>query len=414
MDPYKYKFYNNPSVDPVTDEPIKIGSPRFHELAKEYGYPKIKSPKSHRLIDVGKGTYSKLIPEYTHEYLLSQRNLVPMNIQTSIVPNVTLTKDFIPNLPDDVTIEIIKNMTTYNQLQFCNSNKQIHKLCKEINGTMEILKYNLQPKTMAVTYERIIIIKNNEIYQISITDIIKNNTKMDKLILPLNVIPISIVSEHSKVIVSTNDGLYFLNITLKNKTFTKMTSPPGTILYISYYSYFSVITTEGVYYVKDAITVKKLNTLKYTNIPVDSTPYMIITKYDSIMIATEKGLYTQIDKQFNYLDIEGNDILGFNDDLIITTSGIYSLYLHVKISKISIAKIPHLKTIYQYAHKNYYIFHDDKIDVYQPSYDNEMRNAFSPVVDVVFGRYSVMKSASTDYYVFYIDNNELKNILLTF
>jgi hypothetical protein len=68
----KTKFINNPSVDPITGETIKIGSKKYKNLIEKYGEPnKIKSPKTNKLIGVNKTEYKKFIKEgYTDKQLL--------------------------------------------------------------------------------------------------------------------------------------------------------------------------------------------------------------------------------------------------------------------------------------------------------------------------------------------------------
>lgn len=134
------------------------------------------------MIDVGKNTYNKLIPQYTHEYLLSKRK-IPTFKEPTIIPNITLTENFVQDIPDDATKKIIKHMNTYNQLQFCNTNKKIKTLCKNISPHLETLSYQLQYKTMAVGYQ-ILIIKENKIYSMFLTDLVNMKSKFIKLKLP--------------------------------------------------------------------------------------------------------------------------------------------------------------------------------------------------------------------------------------
>lgn len=420
METYKSKFYNNPAVDPVTDEPIKIGGPRFHELASEYGYPKIRSPKSGRFVDVGKGAYNKLIPDYTHEYLLSRRTILPISTKKEVVSNVTLTKDFVPNLPDDVTMEIIKNMTTYNQLQFCHSNKQVYALCQKVSNRMDTLKYNLKLKTMAISYNKIVIIKNDEIHLISLSgENMEENVKVvKKLYLPTGVLPIAVALNESKLIVLTIDGLYFLNIKVKNNVFVKMTQPPGNILYMDHNHYFSVITTEGAFYLNNHLTDKKVTTLAYTKVSIPSTPYMITVRWQHLLIASEKGLFFMKLRGKNipyHLDIEGDDILGFNNDIVIATSGTYRVNSEGQITKImDIDTIPHLKTIYNLQVHSYFIFYENIVGLYQFNYDtDELPIAYTHIKDLVFGYRSLMQREDDTYDISYIDQNTIKNINFT-
>lgn len=162
MELYKTKFYRNPQVDPITDEALVIGSKRYHELAKAYGYPKIRSPVTSRMINIGQSAYMKLLKDYTNEALL-------IDLSTSLsfeapekAPNVTLTKNFVPSIPDDITIDISKQMKTYTKLQFANTSKKIHTLCND--EFTKILKYNLNYKTLSTSGTMISFIKYNTIY----------------------------------------------------------------------------------------------------------------------------------------------------------------------------------------------------------------------------------------------------------
>jgi hypothetical protein len=114
----KELFKKHPNIDPYNGEIIEINSKRYNELVNKYGEPnKIKSPKSNKLISVGKGEYKKLKHEfkYTDEQLLNKS---------------------LPQLPNDVMPLVTKNLTlsdkrlinkTYNketQHQFEEKNKQ--------------------------------------------------------------------------------------------------------------------------------------------------------------------------------------------------------------------------------------------------------------------------------------------------
>jgi uncharacterized membrane protein YcaP (DUF421 family) len=73
MESYKDMFHKNPRQDPITGKQITIGSKTYKQLVKEYGEPKIRSPKTNALITVGKITYNQLLKEgYTENELLSK------------------------------------------------------------------------------------------------------------------------------------------------------------------------------------------------------------------------------------------------------------------------------------------------------------------------------------------------------
>jgi hypothetical protein len=71
MESYKTLFHRHPNIDPVNGKHIDIDSKRFNQLAKEYGVPKIKSPKTKYNIFVGGNTYKKLLKEGHQEENLS-------------------------------------------------------------------------------------------------------------------------------------------------------------------------------------------------------------------------------------------------------------------------------------------------------------------------------------------------------
>jgi hypothetical protein len=245
---------------------------------------------------------------------------------------------------------------------------------------------------MAVGYQ-ILIIKENKIYSMFLTDLVNMKSKFIKLKLPTNVIPLSIVCSGSKAITLTNDGLYFINITRKNNEFRKMNQPPGDIQYISYGHNFCVITTKGVYYT-DNITNNTFNNINYKPIMLNTKAYLIESIYRMYIIATEEGLYTLKDKQLNYVNIDDvNDILAIDDVTIITTTGIYELslldiYKSIKITPID--KILHLKSV-KYDSWN------GKLTIYKG--DKLTGEHINNIVEVYFGGYTLIKTSDNIYYV---------------
>lgn len=75
MEPYKKLFHHDPTTDPVTGESIKINSKRYKELVKEYGPPKVKSPKSSYNISIGGKAYQDLLKEGHQEENLLHRHI---------------------------------------------------------------------------------------------------------------------------------------------------------------------------------------------------------------------------------------------------------------------------------------------------------------------------------------------------
>jgi len=69
-------FKSNPTIDPRNGHVITIGSKEYKQLVNKYGEPhKIKSPKTNKLISIGKGTYNQLKTlGYTDDQLIYQHN----------------------------------------------------------------------------------------------------------------------------------------------------------------------------------------------------------------------------------------------------------------------------------------------------------------------------------------------------
>lgn len=96
------QFKKIPYKNPMTNENIIIGSPEYKKLVKKYGEPnKIKSPKTGKLINIGKGEYIKLKNEgYTDEQLI-------MNLKI-IEPKVDLKNfDYFDQLPEELQSDIL-------------------------------------------------------------------------------------------------------------------------------------------------------------------------------------------------------------------------------------------------------------------------------------------------------------------
>lgn len=130
MESYRDKFYRNPTIDPITNVKIDIGSKRYHELAKEYGYPKIKSPKTNRTVDIGKPAYNKLLSEYTHDYLLTQT--ISDNLQA--IPENNLV-----SLDNSILNNILNFEHTHHD-QFLRPLSAFHKATSNRDGTDDIRK----------------------------------------------------------------------------------------------------------------------------------------------------------------------------------------------------------------------------------------------------------------------------------
>lgn len=83
------QFKKEPYKNPVTVAQVEIGSKEYENLVKKYGQPyKIKSPKTGRKINIGRGEYTKLKNDgYTDEQLLNITNFktLPPELQSIIL-----------------------------------------------------------------------------------------------------------------------------------------------------------------------------------------------------------------------------------------------------------------------------------------------------------------------------------------
>lgn len=113
MEDNQTKFYNDPTIDPYTNKSITLGSKRFNQLVEEFGSPKMRSPKTGRMIAVGGATYNKLSTIHKQEYL------------SKINPRLN------PNLPTEIVFEeILMHMDNPDFMSLCKTNKEFNKLCK--------------------------------------------------------------------------------------------------------------------------------------------------------------------------------------------------------------------------------------------------------------------------------------------
>lgn len=126
----KSQFKSNPLIDPVNGKAIKINSKRYNELIDKYGEPnKINSPKSKKLISVGKGEYKKLIKEgYTDNQLICLEPIVQKTNSNS--PQMTIKEPNLLNTSQDIIFEYMFHMPYPDLLNFCQSNKDYNQLCQ--------------------------------------------------------------------------------------------------------------------------------------------------------------------------------------------------------------------------------------------------------------------------------------------
>jgi hypothetical protein len=83
-------FKKYPDRDPQTKKSIEIGGDQYKKLVKQYGTPKIKSPKSGRKIGVNRSEYKNLLKEgYSqHELLYGKLEEYPA-LPTEVVNQIT-------------------------------------------------------------------------------------------------------------------------------------------------------------------------------------------------------------------------------------------------------------------------------------------------------------------------------------
>ena len=115
MESNRSRFYNNPTIDPKSGDPIEINSKRFKQLVKKYGDVKVVSPKSGREIIVGKITYNNLLKDgYTVNELLNIKNN-----KNSMFTN----RDELYIVMANSDFETIKNI--------CSTNKAAAEICND-------------------------------------------------------------------------------------------------------------------------------------------------------------------------------------------------------------------------------------------------------------------------------------------
>lgn len=254
-------------------------------------------------------------------------------------------------IPDDVVVELVKHMKTYDRLEFCSTDKHIHTLCQTVPGdNIQVILYNLQYKKMIIYRQLIFIINNGVLYS--------NNSDnrgygepsltMRKVNLPNGITPLALAQDKGTIVLLTSDGLYAKGKPAASilmgkddvNDFIKIKQPPGDVLYMSYRTYLTVITTKGLYYIGIKIT-------SFKKIDIDN-PLMVVIGFN-IMILTKSNLYIKpaidshpgvnVDVESNkYADslnfnnltianIDGiNDILSISTNVILTSTGVYSTH----------------------------------------------------------------------------------------
>jgi hypothetical protein len=157
----KNQFKQNPSIDPYNHTSIVIGSKRYKELVTKYGEPnKIKSPKSKKLISVGKGEYKKLkLSGYTDNQLIEGTvNLYYINnknyTENELMKMIQFyeTHHDIPkniDIPSDMLNEIMLNADIKTIHQYCLTDKNAMKLCQN----NQFWKFKFEKNQLPLLYE---------------------------------------------------------------------------------------------------------------------------------------------------------------------------------------------------------------------------------------------------------------------
>lgn len=224
-------FKSNPLVDPHTGESIEIESNEYTKLVKKYGEPnKIKSPKSQKLISIGKGEYNKLKTEgYTDDQLIYQsKKSVPMtnenliyinNIGYTISDLTTMVNYYNkmvvnPYINDDILIAIMMKSDLEEINKLCRLNKLSQQLCQnQILWKTKYLQDFEQPEKEIVDWK--------EEYKNSYINVII--TKFNKNTIKIIGVPIDLYEKIEKIFnrygVIKNiktQGLYIFYITFKD------------------------------------------------------------------------------------------------------------------------------------------------------------------------------------------------------
>jgi len=170
------QFFYNPTIDPNTHQSIEINSDKYKQLVKKYGEPtKIKSPKSNKLISIGKGEYNKLKSDgYTDNQLIIKNDITPKLINVGgkeyteddllmMIEHYYKTTTPLQELPTLVP-DILKEIMYYADLKtlkhYCQTSKETQLLCRDSDfWKIKFEKQNL-PFLYTIHEENIKITKN--------------------------------------------------------------------------------------------------------------------------------------------------------------------------------------------------------------------------------------------------------------
>lgn len=166
------QFRHNPTIDPKTGQEIQIGSPAYKRLVTKYGEPyKVRSPKSDRLISIGKGEYNKLVASgYTFEKLKhgyqKESKKETTNTESELVKRINFHDEHTQkevNIVQEPTVQltgikdtdlkILRELSAYELANLCTASKYIRNLCKSdklitamISPIIEYVYHSIVPK----------------------------------------------------------------------------------------------------------------------------------------------------------------------------------------------------------------------------------------------------------------------------
>jgi hypothetical protein len=201
-------FKKYPDRDPQTKKSIKIGGDQYKKLVKQYGTPKIKSPKTGRKIGVNRTEYKNLLKEgYSqHELLYGKLEEYPA-LPTEIVNQITKSvnqpdKRLINkyNLRENAEMEPVETLPKelVDEILY-NTNVPVKRL---INKQY---KNEVEPMFRKVILNKIYKIVKNNVYnanEYNDTDMTEDEFRADQIEQIENL---------------TDDQIEFINMLIKNK-----------------------------------------------------------------------------------------------------------------------------------------------------------------------------------------------------
>jgi alpha-tubulin suppressor-like RCC1 family protein len=320
METPKQLFHKYPTRDPKNGKEIEIGSTRYNRLVEKYGSPKIKSPKSHYKITVGKKAYYTLIENgYTQAELLGyETNVIPKNdIKNDIKNNIKNDVNFV-SLPADIINEIINTMEPYEFVALVKVSKYLKNI---ISKNVIYINFIKNFKTISCGNQTTFFIKDEALYaygdnhrQHDLT----NGCKTAICPIPQKVIGmsytnvLSVISGGSHTSAITSDGVFIfgyngygqLGLGDRNDHRLPQKLNLSNILQIVCSRNFTLILTKaGVYGFGDhydgQLGLGKLNNLTFedrisipTRVPIPSKVLFIAASSTASYFITEDGIYT--------------------------------------------------------------------------------------------------------------------------